>query len=94
MKLEASKDMEKSEEKKEKPAFEKYEIESGFDTLVRAEEIKKDMKLMELIKEFASKKKAAIHSVKELKELTQKKFGQVGAEKGEKEESKEQESKS
>lgn len=57
--------MELKSEKKD--GFEKYEIEDAVRTLIRAEEIKQDAKLMAACSESLSKQKKAIDSVAGLK---------------------------
>lgn len=47
---------------------EKYEIESAADTLTRAEEIKKDKRLMPHVKKHLAKKVKAISSIAELRD--------------------------
>ncbi len=56
-------------EKKENSKPEKYEIENAVNTLLRAEEIKNDKRLMPHVHKHIQKKKAAISSLAELKEV-------------------------
>ena len=62
----------KSEEKKEKE-YDEWELECKARTLLEAEEIKADDKLMTALKPYLEKKAKAISSIAQLRELANKK---------------------
>lgn len=52
---------------KKKEGYDEYEIKSCAETLIKAEEIKKDEKKMKAIHAYLSKKKKAISSIADIK---------------------------
>jgi hypothetical protein len=54
---------------KEKKEYEKYEIESAVDCLIRAEEIKMNKDLFPLVEECLSKKQDAIKKISSISDL-------------------------
>lgn len=54
-------------ESEEKEGFKDYEIKDALSTLKRAEEIKKDSKLMAEVKKLAAKEVTAIKSIADIK---------------------------
>jgi hypothetical protein len=63
-----------NEESGEEEGYEEYDVKCAADTLLRAEEIKKDMKLMELVKAALMDKRDAITSIAGLKKVAKKKL--------------------
>lgn len=60
-------------EEKKKEGYDEWELECKARTLLEAEEIKQDSKLMEALKPYLEKKAKAISSIAELKEVARKK---------------------
>ena len=53
--------------KKEKGGFDEFEVKDALHTLMRAEKIQKDAKLMAAVQKYAKQEKAAISSIADLK---------------------------
>ncbi len=53
--------------KKDDHKYDEYAVQSAMDTLIRAEEIRSDEKMMGLVNKQLSKKKKAINSIADLK---------------------------
>lgn len=65
------------EEKKK--GYDSYELESAVRTLLEAEEIKADRKLMEAIQPLLTKKTKAIKSIADLRSIAKEKRGEEEA---------------
>ena len=55
--------------KKDDHKYDEYAVQSAMDTLIRAEEIRADEKMMGLVNKQLSKKKNAINKIEGLKDL-------------------------
>lgn len=63
--------IDKKDEEDKEP--DKWEIQSAVDCLLRAEEIKKDTRIMKYVNEEIDKKKSAINSLSQLKKVAYEK---------------------
>lgn len=61
------KDAVPSPSKQDDHKYDQYAVQSAMDTLIRAEEIRADAKMMGLVQKELSKKKKAINSIADLK---------------------------
>lgn len=57
---------------KEDYKYDEYAVKSAVDCLMRAEDIKKDEKMMKLVKEQLGKQQKAIRSIADIKEASAK----------------------
>lgn len=62
-------EMPEAPEKNESKKIDDYEVNSAMETLMRAEEIKKDPELMKLVQKKAGSKMKSIKSVQDLRDL-------------------------